>query len=153
LPARIAVTAAPVRRGRVEIRHVLLGGHACGREPERPRGDDERARRTGQGLADRLDRAPVGDGRAFEVPREREVVLERQVDDRVGRGGRTTQRVEIVESAVLHLGTRGAQRRGRCFRPSEPDDLVAAAEELGNDGGADPTGRAGDENPHGGTSR
>ena len=37
---------------------------------------------------------------------------------------------------------------GRGIRAGQPDDLMARADELGNDGGADPAGRAGDENAH-----
>ena len=34
------------------------------------------------------------------------------------------------------------------IRAGEPDDLMARADEFGNDGGADPAGRAGDKNTH-----
>src|SRR5262249_2904539 len=37
---------------------------------------------------------------------------------------------------------------GRGIRPGEPEDLMARADEFGDDGRADPAGCAGDENPH-----
>jgi hypothetical protein len=38
--------------------------------------------------------------------------------------------------------------RGRGIRADETRDLVAGIDEVGNDGRADPTGRAGDKNTH-----
>ena len=58
------------------------------------------------------------------------------------------QDVEIVEGAALHLGSGGGEGGGRGVRAGEPDDLMAGADQLGNDGGADPAGRAGDEDTH-----
>ena len=58
------------------------------------------------------------------------------------------QAVEIVESAAMHLCPGGGEGGGRGIRAGQPDDLMAGADELGNDGGADPAGRAGDEYAH-----
>ena len=63
------------------------------------------------------------------------------------------QAVEIIERAAVHLCSGGGEGSGRGIRASEPDDLMARAEELGDDGGADPAGRAGDEYAHEKTSR
>ena len=79
-------------------------------------------------------------------------MLEREVDHAVGRGGRVAQDVEVVERAALHLGAGRGERGGRGVRAGEPDDLMARADELGDDGGADPAGRAGDEYAHEKTS-
>ena len=48
----------------------------------------------------------------------------------------------------MHLRPGGGEGSGRGIRAGEPGDLMAGADELGNDGGADPAGRAGDENAH-----
>jgi len=74
------------------------------------------------------------------------------MDHAVRRGGRVSQAVEIIESAAPDLCSRGGEGIGRGIRASEPDDLMARAEELGNDGGADPAGRSGDEYTHEKTS-
>ena len=68
-------------------------------------------------------------------------------------GGRAAQAVEVVQGAALHLRPGGGEGSGRGVRAGEPDDLMARADELGNDGGADPAGRAGDEDAHERTSR
>jgi hypothetical protein len=79
-------------------------------------------------------------------------VLERQVDHAIRRGGRARQAVEIVKSAAVHLRSGRGEGSGRGIRAAEPNDLMARAEELGNDGGADPAGRTGDEYAHEKTS-
>jgi len=43
---------------------------------------------------------------------------------------------------------RGSEGSGRGGRAGEPGDLMARADELGDNGGADPAGRAGDKNAH-----
>ena len=80
-------------------------------------------------------------------------MLEREVDHAIRRGRRAAQAVEVVEGAAMHLRPGGGEGSGRGIRASQPDDLMARADELGNDGGADPAGRAGDENTHEKTSR
>ena len=110
---------------------VALARHASRRESERPGGDDERPVGAGERLAERLDRAAVGVGRALEVARERDVVLERQVDHAVGRAGCLAQCVEIVERAALNLSAGGAERSGRGIRAGQAEDLMAGAESSG----------------------
>ena len=63
------------------------------------------------------------------------------------------QGVEIVKGAAKHLRPGGGEDGGRGIRAGEPDYLMARVDELGNDGGADPAGRAGDEHVHEKTSR
>ncbi len=53
--------------------------------------------------------------------------------------------VEVVEGAADDLGAGRGQGGGRGVGAGEPDDLVACVDELGDDGGADPAGGAGDE--------
>ena len=79
-------------------------------------------------LADRLDGAADRRRRALEVAREREVVLEREVDHAIGGLGRRSQAVEIIEAAAPHLCPGRGERIGRGIRASEPDDLMARAE-------------------------
>ncbi len=138
---------------RVGAMPVPLGRHPPRCEPERPGGDDERPVRTRERLAEGLDGAAIRVGSALEVPGEGDVVLEREVDHAVRRGGRVPQAVEVVESAALHLRPGGGEGGGRGIRAGQPDDLMARADELGDDGGADPAGRAGDEYTHEKTSR
>jgi hypothetical protein len=111
----------------------------------RSRGDDQGLAGTLERAAHRLDGAPVGGDRRLEVG---EVVDEREVDDPVGAGGSGAHGVQVVQVAAEHLGSGGGDRGGRVVGPGEPEDLMAHAEELGNDGRADPAGRAGDEYPH-----
>ena len=82
-------------------------------------------------------------------PLTHRLVLEREVDDTVGRCDGLAQTIEIVQISALHLGPGSDQRRGGAVRARESHDLVARSEQLGDDGGADVTGRAGDENSHG----
>ncbi len=75
-------------------------------------------------------------------------MLEREVDDavRVSRGG--LQRAEVVEGAAVHGRPGGREGSGGSIRAGKADDLMAGADQLGHDGGADPAGRAGDEYAH-----
>ena len=133
---------------RVGTLPVPFGRHAPRRDPERPGGDDERSIGACERLAERLDGAAIRVGRALEVPREGDVVLEGEVDHAIRRGRCLPQAVEIVKRAALDLGPGGGEGRGRGIRAGEPDDLMARADELGNDGGANPAGRAGDKDTH-----
>ena len=62
-------------------------------------------------------------------------------------GRPATERDEII--AAQHLGAQGGDCLGGVVRAGEPEDLVAGPDELGDDGRADPAGRAGDEDAHG----
>src|SRR5215469_18580341 len=48
----------------------------------------------------------------------------------------------------MHRCPRRGEGGGRGIRARQPGDLMARADELGNDGGSDPAGRAGDEHAH-----
>src|ERR1700689_157999 len=106
---------------------VLLGRYTPRCEPEQPGGDDERSIRTGQRLSECLDSATIRVGSALEVAREREVVLEREVDHAIRLGGRIPQNVEVVERATARLCPGGGEGSGRGIRASEPDDPMARA--------------------------
>ena len=127
---------------------VPLGGRPPQRETQRPGGDEERPVRPGQRLRECLDRAAIGVGRVLEAARERDVVLEGEVDHGVRRGGGLPQDVEVIDGAALHLRPGPGERSGRGVRAGEPGDLMTRADQLGNDGGADPAGRAGNEYAH-----
>lgn len=75
-------------------------------------------------------------------------MLEREVDDAVCRRRSRTQAVQVVEGSAVDLGSRGGHGRGRGVGTGEPEDLMARADELGDDGGADEAGRTGDEHAH-----
>jgi len=127
---------------------VPFGRHTPWCEPERPGGDDERSVRAHKRLAECLDGPAIRVGSALEVPREGDVVLEGEVDHAIRSGSCTAQGVEVVDRAALHLCPGGGEDSGRGIRASQPDDLMALADELGDDGVADPAGSAGDENTH-----
>ena len=96
--------AAHTGHRRVGNKAVPFGRYLPRGEPEQPGGEDERPVGTGQHLAEGLDGAAVRVGRALEVPRESEIVLERQVNHAVRRGSGTSQAVEVIESAAVHGG-------------------------------------------------
>ncbi len=99
-------------------------------------------------FAERLDSTAIRVGGALEVPGEGEVVLEREVDHAIRRCGCAPQAVEVVKCAAVHVCSGGGEGSRRGIRAGEPDDLMARAQELGNDGGTNPAGRAGDEDTH-----
>jgi len=142
----------PGRRRRAGIPRVLLGPDHAGGEAGRSGGDDERSIRTRQCLAECLDGAQVRIGSALKIPRESDVVLVRGVNDPVARGSAGAQAVEVIQSAAMHIGAGGGEGFSRGIRTGEPEDLMACADELRNGGGANPAGRAGDENTHEKTS-
>ena len=76
-------------------------------------------------------------------------MAEGEVDDGVGGGSARPQDVEVVDRAAQHLGAERVDGRGRLVGAGQTDHLVAGGEELGDDGGADEAGRAGDEDTHG----
>jgi AcrR family transcriptional regulator len=64
------------------------------------------------------------------------VVLEREVDDAVGRGGGLAQGAEVVQRSRPDPSSRGLQGLGRGVGAGEPGDLVAGRGQLG---GVSPT--------------
>ncbi len=70
------------------------------------------------------------------------------MDDAVGRVRSAAQDVKIIKGAALHLRPGGGESLGRFIGAGQPHHLMAGADELGNDAGTDPTGRAGDEYTH-----
>ena len=102
--------------------------------------------RVGEGGALLGDRLRQGLGAA-------EVVAEGQVDHPVGLGGAGAQDVQVGEGAPERLGAgRLGGQRGR-VGAGEREDGVAVAEQLGDDGGPDQAGAAGDEDAHGNSPR
>ncbi len=131
---------------------VPFGGHAPWCDPESPGGDDQRPVRPCKCFAEGLDGATIRIGGALKITRKGDLVLEGEVDHAVRCRGGPTQAVEIVERGAMRRRPRGRDRSSRGLRPSQPDDLVARADELGNNSGTDPAGSAGDEDSHGRTS-
>ena len=127
---------------------VLFGRQAPRCDPERPGGDHERAIGARERFAEGFDGATIRLGGTVEVPGERDFVFEREVDDAVRDSRRGPQRVEIVEGAAVHRRPGGREGSGGSIRARKTDDLMARADELGDDGGADPAGCAGDEYTH-----
>ena len=144
--------AGLLRRAARPAAVVALDRDATGgrrRQHRRARGVHERLARALERRADRFDRAQVRRHRAGIVAAERDVVLERQVDDAVRRSGRRAQPVEIVEIPAPDQRPRRGQRRRRRVRAREPDDLMPGRDQLGDHRRTDVTGRAGDEDTHG----
>jgi hypothetical protein len=142
-----------VERHRGRIGPVPFGRHLARQQPERPGRDDERPIGVRERLAERRDGPAIRFGGVLEAPGERDVVLERQVDYAVRRGGGVPQAVQVVQVAAAYPRPGRGERGGRGLRAGEPGDLVAGADEFGHDGGADPAGRAGDEDMHENPSR
>ncbi len=131
---------------------VALGGHGSGREAEHAEdagSDDERLAAAGKGLAEGLDGCAVGAGGAGEIPGEGDVMLEREVDDAVGRARGVAEDVEVVERSRAHFGARGPQGLGRSAGAGEAGDDVAGGDQVGDEPAADPAGCSGDKNTHG----
>ena len=59
-----------------------------------------------------------------------------------------TQDVEVGDPAADRCSAGGLDGPGRGLRPGEREEGVAVGEELGDDGGADQAGAAGDEDLH-----
>ena len=72
-----------------------------------------------------------------------------EVDDGLGVDGAVAETVEVVEVSAPHPGARLGELEGGGVRAGEAGDLVAGAEQLVDDGRADPAGRSGDEHVHG----
>jgi hypothetical protein len=72
-------------------------------------------------------------------------VPEGQVDDPVGLFGARAQDVDVLDVAAQDLGAGRDDLLSGRVRPGQAEDLVPLGEEFGDDGGSDPTGRAGDE--------
>ena len=87
--------------------------------------------------------------RAREVARAHRLVLEGQVDDAVGLGGCLAQAVEVVQVAAADLGAGRRERGRRAVGTGQADDLMPGPQQLGDDRGADVSGRTGDEDAHG----
>ncbi len=133
-------------------RAVVLGADAVEphhRQHQRAAGVDEGLVGAGEGVAEGLGRGHVGGDRALHLAGRHQLVLEGEVDDAVGVGGRLLEAVEIVEVAAPHLGAGRLDLGGRLVGAGEPDDFVARLEQIGGDGAADVAGRAGDEYAHG----
>jgi len=73
-------TATRSGHSRVGTMPVPFGRHTPRCEPERPGRDEERPIGTSERLAERFDGTAIRIGSALEAPREREVVLEREVN-------------------------------------------------------------------------
>jgi hypothetical protein len=71
-----------------------------------------------------------------------------EVEDPIGRRCAGAQAVDVVKTTAVYLGSGVGECGGRGIRAGQTEDMMARAGELGNDRGADPAGRAGDENAH-----
>jgi hypothetical protein len=70
------------------------------------------------------------------------------VDHRIRLGRTAAQAVGIPEVAVVRPGACGEERFGARIGTGEAEHLMARADQVLNDGGADEAGGAGDEDTH-----
>src|SRR5579875_3340323 len=127
----------------------ILLGRCPARHPRRSGNGDDRAVAADQGLAQRGHRrALLGDG--GRQPLGGLVAgTEGEADHAVGLGRSGPQLVEVGELSPEHLGAGLLEGLRRSVRAGQGEDGVAVAEELGDHGGADGAGAAGDEDVHG----
>jgi hypothetical protein len=71
------------------------------------------------------------------------------VNHPVRGGGSAAQAVQILKIASMRLSAGGEQRLGGRIRASKTKHLMARVDEFRNNGGADKSCGAGDENTHG----
>ena len=117
--------------GSVEVVPVMLGREPPGRGEEGSGGEDERAVRAGERLAERLDCTAICVSSLLETAAERQLVVEGEVDHALGRGGLFSKRFEVVEAAAAHLDARGGERGCGGVRAGEPDDSCPAPSSSG----------------------
>jgi hypothetical protein len=112
--------ARALARGRGGGGCVILGDERAGGVAGQPGRDDKRSAGALERGAERLGRAAIGGGSGREAARECLLVLERQVDDAVGRRGGGAQLVEVVERPAERLGAGRGERGGRGVGAGEP---------------------------------
>jgi hypothetical protein len=98
--------------------------------------------------SDRLDSPQVRFCGPGEFAGIRQFVLEGEMDHALGVGGRLAEAIEVVERASPDLDASGTQGPGGLIGPGKADHRVPGGQEIGNDGGPDVPGGAGDEKPH-----
>jgi hypothetical protein len=75
-------------------------------------------------------------------------MYESSVDHSIGSARALTQTLEVVERPTLHIGSRRAKRCSGSIRTSQPEHLMACADEFRNDCGANETRCPGDKDSH-----
>ena len=75
-------------------------------------------------------------------------MAEGEVDDAVAFGRCGAQHIKVADIASANLGASGGDGLRGCVGAGEAEDLVIGREQLGDDGGADPARRTGDEYAH-----
>ncbi len=78
---------------------------------------------------------------------------EAQVDYAVARGRAALEALEVIERTALDVGARGGHLVRRGVGAREAEDRMARADEFRNDGRADETAGASNENTHETASR
>lgn len=116
--------------GRAGVGHVGLGREDAGGEAGETGGDDERPARALERGAERLDGAAIRIGSGREAAREGLVVLEREMDDPVGRRGAGMQALQVVDDAPVHLCAGRGDGGGRRIGAGQSDDPVTRTDEL-----------------------
>ncbi len=133
------------RRSRISIQHVLLRPKTTWRQKSNPGGHDKRAIRPGKCRAKRLDGTPIRLGGPRIIGK---IVNEGGMNHAVRCRRSASQALKIIERAAVHIRAGRGERRSGCIGASQAQDLVPGSYKLADDGGADESGRAGNENSH-----
>jgi len=118
---------------------------AAGRYERGAGGYDQGAVRAGERFAERFDGLFVDCADRLE---SRPVMDEAAVNHPVGGGRSAPQAFQILEIAAMRLGAGGGKRPGGRVRAGKAQHLMTRAYEFVNDGGADKSCSACDEDSH-----
>ena len=125
---------------------LVLRGSSAGGEQAHAEGGDERFARARQGVGQHGDDPSV---RVDVLLVLGEVMDEGEVSHTVSGFGPPAQALQVLQRAVVGFGPGCLERQRALLRAGETEHLMAVGEQFLDDGGADETGRSGDENTHG----
>ena len=75
-------------------------------------------------------------------------MIEARVDHSVRSGRAVAQTLEVIERTALHIGSCRSKGRGSRIRTSQPEHLMARADEFRNDCGANKACSSRDKDSH-----
>ena len=128
------------------VGRLVLRGGAAGGEQAQAEGGDQRFARARQGVGQRGDDPLV---RVDVLLVLGEIMDEGEVGHAVGGFGPPAQALQVFQRAVVDLGPGGLEGLRALVRAGEAKHWMAVSDQFLDDGRADKTGRASDENAHG----